>query len=379
MVQRACRFDADAMEKWERAVTNEVFTKEVLHRLRDQSSVCPTPFSDVQMQKLIEKSMIPHPDIHPRGDLITHLCLCRELLKDTALLLRVPESSDRWFKYIFAKQQPFQLYLQPLELLEETVRFPSSVYTRDLWERSQMEVREFRWTYEIGEYCGEQDFLDVPPDQVSIVPHVAFECSGHMSSRSSAEDLLVFTGPMKRPPRREKVVTAGGGGETTTKRASSASSADTPAWMKNLLGTYRPEQSGQVSPELKETVGVDEAVQGDSDEDCDAAFAEVFHELERRRQELKVREYDMDDCFGLSLLGARAGSKAHKSIHGCRVLAKQSSFVYAFLSFFKLPVTCSFEYNLYSESVACELLDLELWKHRVFFLACCWRDNGSPD
>eukprot|EP00971_Amphidinium_carterae_P350511 6491589-Amphidinium_carterae.1 len=332
MVQRACRFDDDAMEKWERAVTNKVFTKEVLHQLRDQSSVCPTPFTDVQMQKLIEKSTIPQPDIHPRGDLITHLCLCRELLKDTALLLRVPESSDRWFKYIFAKQQPFQLYLQPLELLEETVRFPSILYTRDLWERSQME-----------------------PDQVSIVPHIAFERSGYMSSRSSAGNLLVFTGPMKRPPRREKVVTAGGGGEATTKHASSASSADTPAWMKNLLGTYRPEQSGQVSTELIETVGVDEAVQGDSDEDCDAAFAEVFQ----------------------SLLGARDGSKAHKSIHGCRVLAKQSSFVHAFLSFFKLPVTCSFEYNLYSESVACQLL--ELWKHRVFFLACCWRDNGSPD
>eukprot|EP00971_Amphidinium_carterae_P231624 4596736-Amphidinium_carterae.1 len=310
------------------------------------------------MARLISKSSLSEPEPVLRGEMIVHLCLCREVLKDCVLQLELHDAETKWFKYVYAKQQPFQLYLQPLQLLDQTLSLPHTL-TRNAWEQSQKEYREYIWEFHTADYCGGDDFVGVNPEDIKVVANVVYETSARLSTRSSLEPLLHHTGPLRRPARRPRNEATGSAGpELPPKKAKTD---EVPAWMQNLLGTYKDTHKGKSGEHEVPVAGVDLEGPDTDDEDYEETFAAVFLELERRRTEIKEREHDMSDCFGMALLGGRGVAKKGKAVHGCRCLAKPTSFVYAFLSFFGLPVTSSFEFTVYTEVVAYKLL--ELWQH----------------
>lgn len=376
MLISACQFKPEDLERLYELAAQPAFHGKPLDKLRSAALECPRPWTDAQMNRAIEASLLLPNHSENMPDIARHICRMRDFFSGAVFCVPLPEGA-KWYRFLFAMLNPYALFLHEVE--EDVSAFRLATPPGPKWQRQAWAEPEWCWQFNPGNFVSAAALADVAPEDIGVVMTSTFVSPRHLQSHAILQPLQPIITALLPDIKPEKA--------PAPERRKPIPTAEEPLlqefpWLASIseqeagLPRKRARQSadGGVSEEMEARSASEGAAE--SSEDEDAQYDQLFCALEEKRCVLKDDESLQQEMFRTSLLGGRWQlERRGRSVYGVRIDVKANSLASEFCGAFRLNKSASFEQNVYGEVAGNALA--KLWGHRITFLATRWEASGK--
>ena len=375
----SARLDSHALQGWTRILQSDVWSSSTLSSMRAKSVRPPEAISNDQFDAWAASSPLSITVSEPIVPLAAAICRARGNLKNAVLIIE-EEDQEHAYMVVMAMLQPMSLFLLPLHDLD-IPPLDHRVALRAEWDTMASTDFTHFWGYDHEGYASADILEGVDIDKVAIVPI----CS-HKSTRIVVSmDLAVPLGNWLSAQDAMSIQQSRSSDRREAAAASSrAAPAATPAWVSHLFqhpSTSSPAISTVPVPSGSEAQPGDmiEEEGGAENTALHVAFEDAIAELQHRKADMKDAGLHQDGMFKKTLLGGKwQVARTGRTLYGLRVdVVKGSGSLHSMCLKFKLPASASFEYNVYGESLAADLV--AIWEMRMSALHAYWESHDCPE
>eukprot|EP00971_Amphidinium_carterae_P041792 821360-Amphidinium_carterae.2 len=330
---------------------------------RSLLQACPPPVSDDAFHQCMERSDLAETLVQSTS-LLRSACALRDILKFT-VLEAVCEEECYYFLFSLIVKRPCEITL--LRLLEvdqsEAELSCTSMALRD-GNAQPRPVKCFK--YEGGFFAESSLWQSLDGCRLNIYANALFCGLGVVAVFSGAESLTkivdahVGEGINARQQRTE---------ESTASTGRSGQAVDASSWIIEAFARSRSAAIDTSHPDNeKESTGEGDNEDSNDDEIMSGFFEAVAHERAERREDMRsTLAESLSELFRWQVMGGSwQMERTGRSLYGVRVDIKAATSLHAFSSRFRLGLSASFEYNVYTEAHAEGFA--RLWAERILTL-----------
>ena len=292
----ACKFSAAALEDFQVLAGSEMFYDTAVAALRQKARLAPEPpsaFERQQLSQIVAESR-QGPEVKPSW--LSAMCRLRSHFAEAAVAIPV-DQGFRFFKFVYATQQPLAAYFAPLE--EQPELSEPVVLTAANWEQVAMNSHEHAFTVAFDKLLPWDRLPHFSEDQLEVVASVRYQGGKALISDAAPVSFRAFLSTL--PPLPEHTPRA----QATKSRlirggAAQALQASHP-FLEHFLSETAQTSASRSSPGTGPTEprGPDEERAILDDEELEA----VFDELHKAREGWAATTDTIEDDFKVNLLG----------------------------------------------------------------------------
>ena len=183
----ACALDSASLRRLHELKSRRELQGAALHKRRERASACPLPLSEAEMNRFIQESQIGAADPPCQvPDAAKLVCRMRETFREAVFCLPGC-SATQWFRFLFAVQSPFQIFLLPLE--EAAVNSMSSIERGSDPDSCWSSDVDWCWQFTAGQFVSAAVFEGVQLESMAVILHSTFVEPGILHSRDVLQPL----------------------------------------------------------------------------------------------------------------------------------------------------------------------------------------------
>ena len=199
MMMSACRLDNKRLLLWQEVLQSSALSSVVVKKMSKSSAMCPSPLSQEAFQHLVDQSPLHVSGPSSACALPLRVAKARGALRSAVIAVE-EEGELEWYRVVVAMITPCRLLLQPLTLRGHTPETFGS--TKEDWETLQIQDMEFLWSYDHGEFVGQEVLETVDVQSCFVVPNCLYKAPNLLASRDDLVPLLPVLEAVEReaPP-----------------------------------------------------------------------------------------------------------------------------------------------------------------------------------
>ena len=174
-----CKLDKTELLRVHTLAAEERFADKAVQKLRQESLICPKPWTEAAMQLSIAASLLPPPSLDSVPPSAKQICRARDTFSEAVFFVPMPGGA-KWFRFLFAMLNPVALFL--MEVTEEGSPHASPSTARDVSEGLRNADVQWSWVFLTGSFMSASVFQGVELKDVGVVMRSKFLSSRHLDT-----------------------------------------------------------------------------------------------------------------------------------------------------------------------------------------------------